>query len=24
VVSPHVTVECRHMWPVMQRDSERR
>jgi len=24
VFSPHVTDECRHLWQVMQRDSERR
>jgi len=23
VFSPHVTVECKHLWQVMQRDSDR-
>jgi len=23
VFSPHVTAECRHLWQVMQRDSDR-
>jgi len=23
VFSLHVTIECRHLWQVMQRDSDR-